>query len=102
MSNRFHKLFFGLSILLTVIGLTLTTLSFYRLKAQASDTLSQRVAVLEALLAGVQRGTSAPDAQGNRVSYLYFPIRIGIQTDYWAKQPPGEGAALSVTTGHDR
>lgn len=102
MFNQSHKLFFGASVLLAVVGLALTISATTRLKANADTTLEQRVAALEALLSGVQRGTSAPDARGRTTSYLYFPMRVGIETDYWAKQPPGEGAALSVTTGYDR
>ena len=61
-------------------------------------TINERVTALEALLAGLSRGVSVD----GRIPYLQFNGRIGVMTNFWARQPYGQGAALSVGTAIDR
>ena len=62
-------------------------------------TLEERVTALEALVAQYQSFFSL-GVQG--VPFVKTAGRQGVMTDFWAKQPVGQGAGLSVGTAIDR
>lgn len=33
--------------------------------------------------------------------HLYLKCRVGVQSDYWLRKPPGEGVGFTATTGED-
>src|SRR5438477_9221347 len=61
-------------------------------------TLEERVAALEALTQDLTRHMN----DDGTVPYLQVNARIGVMTNFWARKPLGQGAALSVGTNIDR
>lgn len=65
-------------------------------------TLSQRVARLEAIIARYEAFFTFGRNDEDTVPYVMTQGRLGIMTDYWCRQPIGQGAGLSVGTAIDR
>lgn len=65
------------------------------------STLEERVAGLETKLQKYENFFTFGTTPDN-IKYVMTQGRVGVMTDYWAKKPYGQGAALSVGTITDR
>lgn len=65
-------------------------------------TLTERVAALEALVARYEAFFTFGLSQDGRVPFVMTAGRVGVMTKFWAEQPVGQGAGLSVGTAVDR
>lgn len=65
-------------------------------------TTEERLAALEARIAQYDSFFTFGTSVDGRIPYAMTQGRLGVMTDFWAKQPWGKGAALSVGTASDR
>ncbi len=65
-------------------------------------TIEERLVALEAKTQDMERHTFHDEAKGVDIPYVTFACRMGVFTNFWCRQPIGQGAAFSVGTNSDR